>query len=405
MTTLVESISMPSWSVVPGAELGAPNRLHVELLQAEEALAAVADDWNRLAGAMPFRRWEWADSWWRHYRTPNARLFVLAVRSARGRLAGLAPWYLTSGRASGRVVRFLGDGEVCSEYPTILAESGAESQVTAAVADWMSGVGGRWWDLIELSAVESCDRAIAALTGQFMVRNHRIHQRHKLNCWRAELPGSWDSLLKSLSKSRRSQVRQLLRKHFERGGAQVRLLADPAELDARLAMLADLHQRRRQQLGQRGCFASPRFAAFHQEMSRRMLASGQLRLVWTELAGRPIAADYSFTGDNTVYYYQSGIEPAAESLSPGWLGMIGTLRLAIEQGYRRFDFLRGDEPYKASWGAVPRPLHDVRIVARRTSALFRDTVWAVQSSARGWLKSMCGRQRTEVASRKSDVTC
>jgi CelD/BcsL family acetyltransferase involved in cellulose biosynthesis len=39
------------------------------------------------------------------------------------------------------------------------------------------------------------------------------------------------------------------------------------------------------------------------------------------------------------------------------------LRQAIEAGKRRFDFLRGDEPYKYEWGATDEPIQ--RLLVRR----------------------------------------
>ena len=32
------------------------------------------------------------------------------------------------------------------------------------------------------------------------------------------------------------------------------------------------------------------------------------------------------------------------------------------RGYRAYDFLRGDEPYKADWRAQPCPVEEIRIV-------------------------------------------
>ncbi len=37
---------------------------------------------------------------------------------------------------------------------------------------------------------------------------------------------------------------------------------------------------------------------------------------------------------------------------------------AIEQGRKRLDFLRGDEPYKYEWGAVDAPIE--RLLVLRT---------------------------------------
>src|SRR5207244_453594 len=81
----------------------------------------------------------------------------------------------------------------------------------------------------------------------------------------------------------------------------------------------------------------------------------RLRLHWLELDGRPVAAEYHIAGEDIVYAYQSGIEPEVLHEEPGHLAAIATLQLAIAQGYRAFDFLRGDEPYKAHWRAQPRP--------------------------------------------------
>ena len=40
----------------------------------EGKLVRLRDAWNTLAGDVPFRKFEWNDTWWRHYRQPNAEL-------------------------------------------------------------------------------------------------------------------------------------------------------------------------------------------------------------------------------------------------------------------------------------------------------------------------------------------
>src|SRR5208283_326734 len=84
-----------------------------------------AESWDRLARGVPFRSWAWLSSWWRHYgsQSPDdlaTRLMVLGALDASGRLAGIAPWYLKRSTAKGWVLRWLGSGEVCSDYASIL---------------------------------------------------------------------------------------------------------------------------------------------------------------------------------------------------------------------------------------------------------------------------------------------
>jgi CelD/BcsL family acetyltransferase involved in cellulose biosynthesis len=154
----------------------------------------------------------------------------------------------------------------------------------------------------------------------------------------------------------------------------------------------ELHQKRRESLGQRGCFASPRFTAFHRDVTAQLLSLGLLRLWWTDLDGRPAAIEYDLIGGDTIYFYQSGIEPELARDRPGWLGSIGSLRDAQRSGYRYFDFLRGDEAYKSSWRAVVLPADELRVVAPRTFPRLHYATWSTGQLLRRWAK--LGRRKT-----------
>ena len=67
--------------------------------------------------------------------------------------------------------------------------------------------------------------------------------------------------------------------------------------------------------------------------------------------------------------------------------------LAIEQGFRYYDFLRGDEPYKASWRAQPIVLNEVRIVGAKRTARLRHTAWSTGQSTKQWVKQHLLRRR------------
>jgi CelD/BcsL family acetyltransferase involved in cellulose biosynthesis len=353
---------------------------------AAEEIRPLAAVWNSLADNVPFRSFEWMESWWRHYSMPGWQTYLLAVENAAGQIVGIAPWYLSRSPLSGRVVQFLGSGEVCSEYQTILTLPGYEAAITAALVQWLTTAGARDWDLLLLAPTLATDSATAAFAEVFARRGNFVYQQPGMRCWQTELPATWDEFVQQLSKSRRQRVRQLSRKYFDTGRVTTRWVTSPSELDEAFPMFVDMHQRRRQSLGQSGCFASKLFAAFHHDVSRRLCAEGKLRLLWTELDGRPVGAEYDFIDGRTVYYYSTGVEPDATADHPGWLAMIGSLRRAIEEGCRRFDFLRGDEAYKCSWGAKPCQTLETRIVARRTLARFRHAAWQGRQQIRRWAR-------------------
>ena len=366
--------------------------IRVERLATVDELAPLRSAWNALAGGVPFRSFEWLESWWRSYGERSGKeLFVLAAFDARRRLVGLAPWYLERGTSQRRVIRFLGSGEVCSDYLSVLCQSGPQDEVTLALADWLCAAADPTserplWDLIELGGVDLNDATVTRLIDHLAARGNLVHRRGRPSCWRVNLPADWGTYLATLSKSHRKQIRRLERNYFQTKRAEVHVVTSTDELARGLEVLVNLHQRRRESLGGRGCFASTRFATFHEETARRLLDSGNLRLVWLDVDGRTVAAEYQVLGDGVVYAYQSGIEPDSLEHEPGRLITMATLEQAVREGRRAFDFLRGDESYKAHWRAQPRATEDIRVVSATRTARLRHNLWLAGDNVKDWIK-------------------
>ena len=351
---------------------------------------------ERFARGVPFRRWEWLRSWWVHYGSDTGggshkRLLILAVWNEQTLIA-VAPWYISRVWADGRAIRALGAGEVCSEYITILCEAGFEDEVGAALADWLtdSACGERngqpVWDLLELNGVVAGDRTVSRLLDHLADFGNEVYPRAGRSCWRIDLPSQWDDFVARLSKSHRKQVRRAARRIRNRE-VQLRRAQTVEEFEQGFTILVDLHQRRWQSLGQQGCFARPRFLAFHRDVGGEFFRSSCVDVTWMELDGRPLAAEYQLLGSDVVYAYQSGIDPTRLEHEPGRLAVTAALLRSIEQGRRCYDFLRGDEPYKAHWRAVPRPMWEVRVVPRRAGARLRHGVVSATDSVKNWIRS------------------
>jgi CelD/BcsL family acetyltransferase involved in cellulose biosynthesis len=282
---------------------------------------------------------------------------------------------LSTGPFLERSLRFMGSGEICSDYLTLLAAPGREQDVAEAAARRLSHEAAGEWNLIELDGVAKGEPAVDYFVDWLRNRGHRVHIRQRTNGWRLQLPGGWEEYLAKVSKGRRVKIRQIVKRQLETGRVVSRLAETPEDFDRGWKIFCDLHQRRRQSLGEKGCFASERFTAFHAEVSRRFFDTGKLRLHWVEMEGVPVAIDYAFVGGDTIFCYQSGIDPRHLDAQPGWLDWTASIRRAINQGFRGFDFMRGNEPYKATFRAEPIPLTEIRIVSRRPVAVLRDQLW------------------------------
>jgi hypothetical protein len=371
--------------------------MQIHLLKNLDELAPYAQQWDHLASGVPFRGWTWLSHWWRCYgaieeRQDKSQLAVPAVFDEANVLIGVAPWFLDYSLSQGWALRLLGTGEVCSDYLGLLCLPGREQPVLEALADFLlEGPADHseetlHWDLMALDGVDFEDHAVNQLVRRLTQCGCLAHRHSALNCWRLDLPSTWEEYVNTLSRSYRREVRRTEREYFEKGRAVLHVVQRLDDLHNAMELLIDLHQRRRQSMGQQGCFASPRFMAFYRSVLPEMMRQGQLQFYLLELDGRQVAAEYHLSGGGALYAYQAGVDPEAMQFQAGKLLNLAIIRRAIEQGYRAFDFLRGDEPYKAHFRAKPRPSLEIRIVPPRTSARLRHNLWLAGHQVKQWIK-------------------
>jgi CelD/BcsL family acetyltransferase involved in cellulose biosynthesis len=107
--------------------------------------------------------------------------------------------------------------------------------------------------------------------------------------------------------------------------------------------------------------------SFHREAASGFLDRDWLRLHVLEFQGTCRAALHVFTCRGRGYYYSGGFDPSLARFSPGTVLTGFAIEDALDRGSHTFDFLRGDEPYKYTWGASNRVNHR-RLIWRAGSA-------------------------------------
>ena len=136
-----------------------------------------------------------------------------------------------------------------------------------------------------------------------------------------------------------------------------------------------------------GCFASRSFHDFHREVVDRLLSAATTAHVVAG-AGRRRRRRPSITSPTA----QRRTPIRAASIRSGWrrnragCRRSRCLQAAIDEGHRRIDFLRGDEPYKAHWRADPQPTYDYRVVPNRRLARLRGRVLLWSDSVVDWMR-------------------
>ena len=352
--------------------------VHVRCIDNLSELEPCCGAWDALANGCVFQSWSWLSTWWRHYGERGSRrelrvyLAFSELSANPASLTGVLPCYVEASWSQGRVLRLLGDGEVCSDHLGLLANTDS-ADVAAAIALHLAECAE--WDLLDLSASDADDAATAKFLDVLALNDCTTSRLLADRCWVIDLPPTWDEFLSLQSKSHRKQLRQLDARVLQSERAEWKLITSSDDFATAWSTLIDLHQRRRHSLGEPGCFASRTWAAFHWEVAQKLLAEGRLRLSVLELDGRAIAAEYHLAGTRTTYAYQGGLDPNRRAEEPGQLSTICSIKQAIAEGHAHFDLLRGDEPYKAHWRATPRQAVRLVAVPPRTWPMLRHRTW------------------------------
>ena len=366
--------------------------MHVRRFDNLSELEPYRDAWDALAAGNVFRSWTWLSTWWRHYgvlggeRSLNVQLAFADASESPETLRAILPVYIESTWTQGRVLRLLGDGEICSDHLGLLAAPADGNDAAAAIVDAM--IHGEEWDLLDLAAIDAHDAATFQLLDEFAANGFTTSRQPADCCWVIDLPATWEEFLALQSKSHRKQLRQLERRVLDSGRASWHTVTSIDEFGNAWSTLVDLHQSRRQQLGEPGCFASATWSAFHWEVAQRLLARGWLRLSTLQLDGLLLAAEYHLAGLDTTWAYQGGLDPSRLAEEPGQLSTLASIQRAIKDRHAHFDFLRGDEPYKAHWRATPRQTYRLAAVPNRLWPRVRQSAWSGARRVRGAAKQL-----------------
>lgn len=337
-----------------------PGQFHTRILRTFDELISILPDWTELhercSDSTPFQCPEWLLSWIETFRPHQLR--VVEVREGE-RLRGLAP-LLIYPRDSERVLAFAGGG--VSDYLTLLLQPGSETEVFEEICRALAQDEG--WSLVELTDV-------SGNSGLHKIRELRPHTVEHDVCSVTVLPSRSEELPRLFSDRQQANLRNA-RSRLERAGGGKFEVATPETLDDFLEDLFELHTVRWAALNQPGVVQDERVRGFHLLSSRRLLASGRLRLYRMRVRERTASVVYSLFQRDTVYCYLQGFDPAFSFLSPGTLLMFFVMQDAVRLGMRRFDFLRGREPYKQHWRPLVEPTFRISVPQGEMAKLFRD---------------------------------
>ncbi len=333
--------------------------MNIQIISDLKEIARLKPRWNQLSADKPFSSWEWYHSWYANMSSARrVKPLVFIEQTAGGEVSTIAPFYLTRSKLGASRLCLAADGCACTDYGQIIAKPRQYSYSISKVASWLTTFNQSRAniDFIELGGL-TADASTTLelhnrLVGCGFVPKHELLE----NCWATDLPTSWSELDATFSR----KLRRKTKKSVDRLAECNILDSRSTGFDRLWASLVALHQMRRDAVGDSGCFSVPGFDGFLQSAARGLCERNLAEILVIEYQGLPIAATLVFTDRKTAYMYQTGFDPAFAHLEPGYLLIVAAMQWSIENGLDRFDFLRGNEPYKTRWNTTPVPMVRLR---------------------------------------------
>jgi CelD/BcsL family acetyltransferase involved in cellulose biosynthesis len=322
------------------------------------ALESLSDEWNALldrsATPVPFLRQEVVSVWWSTLgggEWPGGRLWLGTARDVDGTLAAIWPLFLPEGPAAGGRLHLIGSFEI-SDYLDLItpAERSAEAcEALLQAIEPRAEVRG-----IELYNLPEASPTLASMEAIAPARGWRVSRTRLSPCPVVSLDGGWEAYLARLDKKQRHELRRKLRRADE----------SPDKVELRIVMPSDDLQAQMESFlalmafgADKARFLQPAMRRQFVALTREAFRCGYLHLSFLDVGGVPAAAYWCFDYRDRLWVYNSGLNPAYASLSPGWVLLGRLIQWAIEHGRREIDFLRGDESYKFRLGGVERSIY------------------------------------------------
>lgn len=312
-----------------------------------ESLAAV---WDTVLPASAtdsiFLTPRWQRLWWKHF-GEGAQALVYALQ-CEGQTVGVAPMYLRDDELS-----LMGGTEVCDYGDFVLPAEHCTGGLSALFAHLEPLP----WSTLVLHSVPAESPTLGFLRN--LDARYAVAIEQEDVAPGLDLDSDWETYLGTrLNKKDRHELRRKFRRLDAAGDVRFVTCTDHGALPGDISDFLKLHRESRDD---KAAFMTDHMEAFFRETVTEFLAEGTARLSFLEVNGNRAAAILAFDYRNDRLLYNSGFDQAFSYLSVGLLLKALSLREAIESGKRRYDFLRGNEPYKYDLGAVDRAIYQCTV--------------------------------------------
>lgn len=340
--------------------------MRIDVIDTRAGFEAVRDSWDAVFAADPYAQHFLSWIWLRAYLSPRGRWFILALREKPEGSPYVAFFPLRvvtqQDKKTGRFFdEIIMAGNFAADYTGFITRPEYENN---AVAGFCAFIKEQRWTHLKLDYLcgppTRRDAMVRALQGPLvMFRDSTPKSPNNINncvCPVVTLPATFDEYLEThMSSQTRQKLRRFLRK-VESDDSYRITFATPATIDRDMDILFDLWRTKWAPF--KGKERTEKLIYATREMLMDCFADGTLDLPVLWHGERPLGALANILDrqKGVVLFYITGRDESWTTPSPGLILHGYCIRRAIDMGFKEYDFLRGNEPYKYMFGPQERPI-------------------------------------------------
>lgn len=288
-------------------------------------------------------------NWWQTL--GDGKLQVVVIRDNDNVLRGVAPFFIQTSERNKQELCFVGCVNV-SDYLDVIVDASVQQQVYAALHSALT-------TQIEWQELFLCSLPENSPTRNFLKTNFpQAVETIQDVTPQIDLPATWEEYLAVLDRKQRHEVKRKWRRAEELDHSFD--LITTAE-DARAAV-EEFIQLHKASSAEKQSFWNEAHLVFFRKLIPDTAAAGWLKLFFLQIEGKRVATMLIFDYNNKYDLYNSGFIPDAyKEVGTGTTLTAYTIKHAIDNNRRIYDFLRGGEEYKFRLGAHTHTVYDIKI--------------------------------------------
>jgi len=356
---LGQEVAKPS-NVMCSAEL----RVTIKAVTTEDD---VMEDWHGLSlqAASPFfLSPNWIEGWLtNHALTEPGPVWCARICETDGRLVAMGVFCETVAKRhkflSVRQLHLHATGNpdkdrITIEYNSLLSAPGYERTAWTALLAALNSGHGPDWDEIALPGITGkLEMILRPLTnssyrhaeaGSFHVDLTALHKSN------ASVDRHYIS---TLSKNSRAQIRRAIKLYAERGPLMIERAQTAAQAHDWFDQMAILHDAKWLARGKISALRERSYNDFHRRLIERGVPTGEVDLLQVNAGESSVGILYNFVWRNEALFYTSGfIGEEDNRMKPGLVSQVLAIEYYGKRGLKAYDFMGGDDRYKASLGQL-----------------------------------------------------